>query len=359
MERREEKILSTFLKFYCYIIGNCVITARYTACGVFVTANADGSGPYMYDNDLSQYHDGVHYAASEEYLFTDIAFDPYTGNMVKTAMPADGNTSTKVAPWYSTDFGKTWYASPLTANRQTFVCAGYYGGQTRFLLMSERNVYGQTSEKGGIGGITYYSTDGANWEKCNSSQELNHQYGFAYLNIGGVDRFIKAEYCGGYDAHYSDNGGKSWTQTLEDYEYPIMCVKAVGTQFIMGSSRYRNIVSSDGKKWTAVSTGWKDIATSDAHDFVRGNGVTIAVCDKQILRTTDTDLMTATWTSVHTHATNDEFTSVAFGNGKFVAVSRETDVSADVSIYVSTDNGASWTRAASMAGANKIVYSPA
>ena len=151
--------------------------------------------------------------------------------------------------------------------------------------------------------------------------------------------------------------GLNWTQSATDLgaTSPWSAVKFGTNNFVAVAAGAGDLAySSDGSTWTEVAVNYMD-----ARDIAFGEGtfVVVGFSSNEVLVSTDDGI---TWTA-HTVGNQQDWASVAYGNGYFVAIVNGTDVvlrSTDGVVWTATQLPATGDWARIRYGGNKFLVTP-
>ena len=117
---------------------------------------------------------------------------------------------------------------------------------------------------------------------------------------------------------------------------------------LVAMNAYSVAYSKDGETWET-----QELPFNDAQDITYGNGIYLVTGQYAVAYSTDL----ITWTSVKRYGLNVKWESVAYGNGRFVAVGCRTDVPEGAKSSYSED-GVNWSALSDvyLNGARRISY---
>jgi hypothetical protein len=175
--------------------------------------------------------------------------------------------------------------------------------------------------------ISIYGSNGLNWFP--SPENLPVSQTWSAIEFG-VDNFV-AFGDGSTDAAYSTNG-INWNAVTVPYVFYRDVAYGTGTFVAVGySSGVAAISKDDGLTWTSASLG----TTSNWASVAFGNGKFIAVQNDSDVFVESSDGLT--WIAGQLPS-SEHWNRIAFGGNKFVIIGEQTNTS-----YVSNDSGTTWT----------------
>jgi len=215
----------------------------------------------------------------------------------------------------------------------------------------------------GSAGLYAYSTNGTSWTNS-TLPTVNSTYEYTSIAYNGTNQYVAiiGGNGGTRNIAYSSNG-TSWTGQLN-----ALSGNAYWKQVIWAGDRYIALrgdgaavnYSTDGTTWTnsAVTSGSSEMS-SVAYGNIGGTNYIVTVSGYSTGSQTSSYSTNGgvSWTSGNTLPSSSYWSSVTFGNGKFVAVAGSSGTPTTKAAY--STNGTTWT-AATMPGAaanwNKVVY---
>ena len=191
---------------------------------------------------------------------------------------------------------------------------------------------------------TMYSTDGISWTAGGQLPETDFKgKGIAFQNKNGIQRFVAVGERSSVRVVYSDDFGRTWSNTnistgINSANFTAITYGGTtGNEYFVavaddvGASQ--NIVNStNGINW-----GKETVTTARYTGVAYGDGKFVAVSIDGIIAYS-TGTSANNWNSVNVEVFNLE--SVTYGNGRFVAVS------SNAAMY--SDDGISWTTVAGL-----------
>jgi len=207
------------------------------------------------------------------------------------------------------DDGSNWdYANGIDAESNVLNSVTY--GNGRFVCV-------------GNNGKSYYSTDGMHWNVMSGLDENTEFTDVVY----GNDRFVCV---GGYDIAYYSIDGEAWTgMSGMTLSIPLQAVTYGNGKFVCVGDLGFGYQSIDGENWGIFRYGGEFVQ----HSIVYGNDRFVTVGGKGTSFYSTDGL---TWNEMTGLDSEYSYIAVAFGDGRFVAVSEDGGKS-----YYSTD-GMTW-----------------
>jgi hypothetical protein len=310
-------------------------------------ADADGDNPtYEFKSDgkliVASMDAGYTYTATATSITVknsgvDLGTATYAVSGTKLTLSNVGNSGLYAGDYYKKGSGTNppsgeWTWTGITqfgGTGNTINCIAY--GNNKFVA-------------GGDKGKIEYSTDGITWTAVSNSKfgttSSDYINGIAYggnkwVAVGGSDVYV---------AYSAD--GETWTEvTNSTFDSTINGIAYGNNRFIAVGLGGKMAYSADGETWTAVADS--KFGTSAINGIAYGNNRWIAVGDgNKMAYSTDNG---ETWTAVAASKfeTNEQINCIAYANGRWVAGGRKGNKDpyylSDGRIVYSTDDGVTWT----------------
>lgn len=316
-------------------INNNIISATDTTYSAFTGATGSVAGsaglvpaPATTDNDKYLKGDGTWAEAGGSVSYDGTTINENASNELQAIGVKEARTDTAIRFWHGTEAqynvggginpNETYYNWEYSNENWTSSNLGTS-------LIRQDVVYGNGIYATNNGNSALYSTDNQNW---NTSPTM-YNSGFSFRLGFGNNIFVA--YSANYTTGYYTSDFSSWTQTS------IINLGSYPTELVYGNNKFV-IISMDGK--VAYSTDgitWnqsqQQLTGNSWSSLTFGNGRFVATGGTLSAYSTDGE----TWTEVYlSNDSSDNFISVTFGNNSFVAISYRTNK------LVYSQDGISW-----------------